>query len=57
MDEWEEMLSRPVLRGLITYDKLLVPGVRLTDVARMCEWLAVETENQYRSHEYANRKK
>lgn len=57
MPDSDEFLLRPVMRGLIKYESLLVPGMlSLEDIALLNEAIAVEQENAYRAQEAASRK-
>lgn len=55
MEEGEEWLLRPVLRGLCRYESLKNGELDLSDVALMNEALDVEAENRYRA-EHAPKK-
>lgn len=49
---------RPVLRGLVSYESLITPGVlTLCDIARLNEAISAENENQYRAHAAAAERK
>lgn len=48
MRDETDYLMRPVMRGLVTYDKLLDGSLSLNDVARMNEAIDVEDENNLR---------
>jgi hypothetical protein len=49
MNEGEEWLMRPVLRGMCRYESLLDGKIGLVDLARMNDALDVEAENEYRA--------
>lgn len=49
MQDGEDWLMRPVLRGLCRYESLVEGKLRLIDFARMNEALDVEAENQRRA--------
>jgi len=49
MQEEEDWLLRPVLRGLCKYESLIDGALSLEDVALLNEALDVEAENAYRS--------
>lgn len=49
MDEDEDWLLRPVLRGLVRYESLKDGSVDLADIALLNEALDVESENEYRA--------
>lgn len=48
MDEQEDWIMRPVLRGLIRYESLKDGTLDLQDIALLNEALDVEAENDYR---------
>ena len=48
MEDKEDWVLRPVMRGLCKYESLLDGTVGLVDVALLNEALDVEAENQYR---------
>lgn len=52
----EDILLRPVLRGLLRYESLLDASVDLQDVMILNEALDVEAENQHRSAQAARRR-
>lgn len=52
MAENEDWLFRPVLRGLISGESLLVPGMDLAYIALLNEALDVEQENTHRAQQY-----
>jgi hypothetical protein len=51
MNDDEDWLMRPVLRGMCKYESLLDGTIGLEDIARMNEALLVENENQTRFNE------
>jgi len=56
MDDGEDWLMRPVLRGLCRFESLNDPAMDLGDFVFMCEALDVEGENQMRLRKWAERK-
>lgn len=50
MEDGEDWLLRPVLRGLCKYESIITPGLSLQDIALMNEAIDIEAENQYRIH-------
>lgn len=52
MDDDEDWILRPVLRGLCKYESLKDGTLGLVDLALLNEALDVEAENQHRLHHY-----
>ena len=51
MNDGEDWIMRPVLRGLCKYESLKDGSIDLSDIARMNDALAVEQENERRYRE------
>ena len=52
MQDEEDWIMRPVLRGLCKYESLLAGDIGLVDIARMNEALDVEAHNQRIAEEF-----
>lgn len=48
MEDGEDWLLRPVLKGMCKYESLVTPGLDLQDIALMNEAIDIEAENEYR---------
>lgn len=55
MDGEEDILMRPILRGMCRYESILDPAMDLEDFVLMNEALDVEIENQLRARRVAEK--
>jgi hypothetical protein len=53
-DDGEEWVLHPVAEGMCRYESLLDGTLKLVDIARMNEYLAVRAENRARLEDAAN---
>jgi hypothetical protein len=54
IEDGEEWVLHPVAEGMCRYESLLDGTLKLVDIARMNEYLAVRAENRARLEDAAN---